>query len=102
LNKLWVTPKKKSQHYTAPEALFNLDANCSVVTLHAKNDAKRAAARDVYGDVDSEEEETDSALDECEHGKLPDGKAADKAGGDGQKSISWSCSSFGAECLASQ
>jgi hypothetical protein len=32
-------------------------------------------------DIDSEEEETDSASNECEHGKLPDGKATDKAGG---------------------
>jgi hypothetical protein len=81
--------------------LFNLDANCSVVTLHVKNDAKRAAARDGYGDVDSEDEETDSASNAHKHGKSPDGKAADKAEGDGQKLISWSPSGSSVERLAS-
>ncbi len=70
-----------------------------VITLHAKNDAKCAASRDGYGDVDSEE--TNSASNECENDKLPDGKAADKEGGDGQKSISWSPSGSSAERLAS-
>jgi hypothetical protein len=91
LHQLRVSPKKKTHHYTAPEALFNLDADRSVHTLHAKNDAKRAAARKSYGDSDSEEEETsDSASDEREFGKSPDGKVADKEVGDGQKSITWS------------
>ncbi len=63
--------------------LFNLDADRLVVTLHMRNDSKHAAARDCYGDIDSEEEETYSASNEWEHGKLPDGKAADKTGGDG-------------------
>jgi hypothetical protein len=49
LNKLRVSSKKKSQHYTAPEVLFNLDANRSVVILHTRNDSKHAAARDCYG-----------------------------------------------------
>ncbi len=81
--------------------MFNLDADHLVVTLYAKNNAKCAAARDGYGDVDSEEEETDSAPYERENGKSPDGKAADKAGGEGQKSISWSPSGSSAERLAS-
>jgi hypothetical protein len=67
--------------------LFNLDANRLVVTLHTKNDTK-CAARDGYGEVDSEKEETDSTSNEHENGMLPDGKAADKEGGDGQKTIS--------------
>jgi hypothetical protein len=85
---------------TAPEVLFNLDADRSVISLHAKNDAKRTAASDSYGDVNSEEEEMDSAFDERENGMSPDGKAADKAGGDGQKLISWSPSGFSVERLA--
>ncbi len=101
LNKLRVSLKKKTQHYTAPEALFNLDADCSVVTLHAKNNVKRAAARDGYGNIDSEEEEMDSASNERENGKSPDGKAADKARGDGQKSISQSPSGSSTERLTS-
>ncbi len=101
LNKLCVSPKKKKKHYTAPEALFNLDADRSVITLHAKNNVKHAAARDGYGDIDSEEEDTDSASNECGNGKSPDGKAADKEGGDGQKSISWSPSGSSVERLAS-
>ncbi len=44
LNKLWVSSKKKSQHYTSPEVLFNLDADRLVVTLHTRNDSKCAAA----------------------------------------------------------
>jgi hypothetical protein len=81
--------------------LFNLDADHLVVTLHAKNNAKCAAASNGYGDIDSEEEEMDSASNEHENGKSPDGKAADKEGGDGQKSISWSPSSSSSERLAS-
>ncbi len=69
LHQLRVSPKKKAHHYTAPEALFNLDADRSVNTLHAKNDAKHAAARKSYGDSDSEEAETsDSASDERDLG----------------------------------
>ncbi len=92
LSKLRVSPKKKTQNYTAPEALFNLDGDRSVNTLHAKNDAKRASAKVGYGEGDStsEEEEADSASDERDHGKSPSGENADKEGGDGQKSISWS------------
>jgi hypothetical protein len=92
LEKLRVSPRKKKAHkYTAPEALFNLDADRSVVTLHMKNDAKRAAAKDGYGEVNSEEEDdTDSASDTHTIGKSPDGKADDDKGGDGQKLISWS------------
>ncbi len=101
LNKLRIRPKKQTQHYTAPEALFNLDADHLVVTLHVKNDAKRAATRDGYGDDDSKKKETDSASDERENGKSPYGKAADKEGGKRQNSISWSPSSSSAEGLAS-
>ena len=91
LHQLRVSPKKKAHHYTAPEVLFNLDADRSVNTLHAKNDAKRAAARKGYGDSDSEEEETtDSASDERDLGKSPDGRVSDKEVGDGQRSVSFS------------
>jgi hypothetical protein len=92
LQKLRVSPNKKKSllDYTSPEALFNLDAERSVVTLHAKNDTKRAAARNGYGEASSEEEDEDSASDERELDKSPDGKAIDTEEGDGNKSISWS------------
>ncbi len=69
---------------------LNLDAERSVVTLHAKNDTKRAAARNGYGEASSEEEDEDSASEERELDKSPDGKAIDTEEGDGNKSISWS------------
>jgi hypothetical protein len=95
LKNLRVSPKKGQQNYTAPEALFNLDADKSVATLHAKNDARRAAATDL-GDSDSEEEDSDSASDERIHDKSPDGEAADMEDGDSQnKSISWEDSPSG-------
>ncbi len=78
LHQLRVTPKKKAHEYTAAEALFNLDADQLVTTLHAKNDAKRATTRDGYGGSDSEEEDSDSASDERDLGKLPGGMASDK------------------------
>jgi hypothetical protein len=90
LRQLQVTPKKKAHKYTAAEALFNLDADRSVTTLHAKNDAKRAAAREGYGGSDSEEEDSDSASNERDLGKLPGGMVTDKEVGDGNKAISWS------------
>jgi hypothetical protein len=91
LSKLRVNPKKKTQNYTAPEALFNLDGDRSVNTLHAKNNAKHASALAGYGDdATSEEEDLDSASDERDHGKSPGGEKADMEDGDGQKSISWS------------
>jgi hypothetical protein len=90
LHQLRVTPKKKAHEYTAAEALFNLDADRSVTTLHAKNDAKRAAAREGYGGSDSEEEGSDSASDERDLGKSPGGMVTDKEVGDGNKAISWS------------
>jgi hypothetical protein len=89
LNQLRVSPKKKAHEYTAAEALFNLDADRSVTTLHAKNDTKRAAARDGYGGSDSEEEDLDSASDERNLGKSPGGMASDKEVGEGNKTISW-------------
>ncbi len=89
LHQLRVIPKKKAHKYTAAEALFNLDADRSVTTLHAKNDAKRAAAREGYGGSDSEEEDSDSASDERDLGKLPGGMASDKEVGEGNKTISW-------------
>ena len=88
-----MSPKKKAHDYTAPEALFNLDADRSVTTLHAKNDAKCAAAKDGYGGSDSgeEEENSDSASDERNLDKSPGGMALDKEVGEGQnKAISWS------------
>jgi hypothetical protein len=91
LRNLRVSSKKKAHHYTAPEALFNLDADRLVTTLHAKNDAKRASAKAGYGEAsDSEEEDTDSASNERDIDKSPDGKNSDKEVGDGQKLISWS------------
>ncbi len=83
------SPKKNKSNYTAPEALFNLDADQSVTTLHAKNDARRAAAKN-FSDSDSGEEDSDSASDERGSSKSPDGEASDMEEGDGQKSISWS------------
>ena len=84
-----MSPKKKAQKYTASEALFNLDADQSVTTLHAKNDAKRAATRDGYGGSDSEDEDLDSASNERDLGKSPGGMASDKEVGEGNKVISW-------------
>ncbi len=89
LKSLCVSHKKGKTNYTAPEALLNLDADQSVTTLDAKNNARCAAAKG-FGDSDSEEEDTDSASDECDIGKLPNGKASDKEEGDGQTSTSWS------------
>jgi hypothetical protein len=90
------------KNYTAPEALFNLDANCLIVTLHAKNDAKPAADRHGQSDSDSEEEVLDPASNEHELGKPPNDKAADKEKGMGHKSISCLPSSSSDERLASQ
>jgi hypothetical protein len=81
--------------------LFNLNADRSIVTLHAKKDAKRTADRLGQSDSDSEEEVLDSASDERELDKSPDDKAADKEKGKGHKSISWSPSGSSDECLAS-
>ncbi len=91
LRNLCVSSKKKAHHYTAPEALFNLDADRLVTTLHAKNDAKRASAKAGYGEAsDSKEEDTDSASNEHDTDKSSDGENSDKEVGDGQKLISWS------------
>ena len=71
IEKLQVSPKKEGENYTAPEALFNLDAANLVTILHMKNDAKRAAACVVAADSDSEEEDDlDSASNEHDLGKL--------------------------------
>jgi hypothetical protein len=88
LKNLCVSPKRGHKNYTAPEALFNLDADKSVDTLHAKNDARRAAARNL-SDSDSGEEDSDSASEEHDLGKSPDGETADKEDGDTQKLVSW-------------
>ena len=89
LKSLRVSPNKKGKkNYTAPEALFNLDADKSVATLHAKNDARRAAANNL-SDSDSGEEDSDSASEEHDLGKSPDGETADKEDGDTQKLVSW-------------
>ncbi len=94
LHQLRVSPKKIAHQYTAPEALFNLDADRLVTTLHNKNNARRAAARDGYGGADSEEEDLDSAYDERDRSKSPDEEVSDKEEEDGHKSsISWSPSS---------
>jgi hypothetical protein len=90
LHQLRVSPKKKAHDYTAPEELFNLDADQSVTTLRATNDAKPAATRDGYGGSDSEEEDSDSASDECDLGMSPGGMASDKEVGEGNRAISWS------------
>jgi len=100
IEKLRVSPKKKA--YTAPEALFLLDEARSVSTLHAKNDSKRAAAREGFVDSDSEEEdETDSASDERDIDKSSQDLATDKAG-EKDKSISWASAGSNDERLASQ
>ncbi len=79
-----------------------MDADCSIVTLHAKNNAKHAADRHGQSVSDSEEEGLDSASNERELDKLPNDKATDKEKGPGHKSISWLPSSSSDECLASQ
>jgi hypothetical protein len=93
IDKLCVSPKKKKS-YTTPEALFLLDEASLVTTLlHAKNDNKCAAARAEVDGWDSGEEDNDldSPSGERENiGKLSQGLAADKAGGNGDKAISWS------------
>ena len=89
LKKLRVSPKRGKKNYTAPEALFNLDADKSVVTLHAKNDKRRAEAINFSESDSGEEEDLDSASDERDFGKSPEGEAADKEDRDTQKSVSW-------------
>ena len=92
---------KKTMEYTAPDALFNLDETHSVTTLHAKNDAKRAAAkRFADGDNSEEEDSTDSASKKRNLGKLSNDKGLDNGDGDGNKTISWSPHSSSEECLA--
>jgi hypothetical protein len=94
-------PHQIKKEYTAPEALFNLDADRSIITLHAKNNAKRAADRHGQSNSDSEEEVLDSASNERELDKSPNDKAADKEKGNGHKSISWLRSGSSDECLTS-
>jgi len=104
IDKLRVSPKKKKS-YTAPEALFLLDEARSVTTLHAKNDNKRAAARAGADDWDSGEEENDLDSTSDERGnfdKSSQGLAADKADGNGDKSISWSPAGSSEERPATQ
>ncbi len=75
--------------YTAPEALFNLDETHLVNTLHAKNDAKRAAACRA-ADGDSEEEDLkDSASKEPDLERSPRGTAGNEEE-DSNKTIMWS------------
>ena len=67
---LHVRPRKK-KHFTAPEALFNLDEEHLVKTLHAKNDDKRVAAwAEAEGLGSEEKNESDFTSDEEEHDKL--------------------------------
>ena len=103
LERLQVSPQKKKKHFTAPEALFNLDEEQLVKTLHAKNNVKRAAARAGAEGSDSEgENELDSTSDEGEHEKSSQDLVADTAGGNGEKAITWSPSSPSAGRLATQ
>ena len=92
LEKISVSPqKKKNLEYTAPEALFNWDEAQSVNTLHAKNDARRAAARKrADGDSDSEEEDEGSEPKKHENGKSLNDTVDGNADEDGNKSITWS------------
>ena len=93
LEKISVSPqKKKNLEYTAPEALFNWDEMQSVNTLHAKNDAQRAAARkQAAGESDSEEEDNEgSEPDTHDNRKSPEDTDNGIAGEDGNKSITWS------------
>ncbi len=100
LERLQVSPKKK-KHFTAPEALFNLDEEQSVKTLHAKNDDKRAAAwAEAEGDDSEEENKSDSTSEEGYHDKSSQDLVADTAVGTGEKSITWSPSSPSAGRLA--
>ena len=84
--------KKKDLEYTAPEALFNWDEAQSVNTLHAKNDARRAAARKrAEGNSNSEEEDDEGSEPEPHgYGKLPNDRDNGNVGGEGNKSITWS------------
>ena len=92
LEKISVSPqKKKNLEYTAPEALFNWDETQSVNTLHAKNDARRAAAwKRADGESDSEEEGEGSEPNEHGNGKSSNDTAIGNVGEDGNKSITWS------------
>ncbi len=78
--------------YTAPEALFNWDEAQSVNTLHAKNDARRAAAwKRAEGDSNSEEEDDEGSEPNTHgYGKLPNDMDNGNVGEDGNKSITWS------------
>jgi hypothetical protein len=100
IKNLQVSPTKSKKNYTAPEALFNLDANRSIVTLHTKTDAKCAVDRHGQSNSDSEEEVLNSTSNDCELDKLPNDKAADKEKGKGHKSISWLPSGSSDERLA--
>ena len=93
LEQLHVSAKKK-KHFTAPEALFNLDEVQSVKTLHAKNDEKRAAARAEAEDYTSEEEnESVYTPDAGNNDKSSQDLVEDTAAGTVDKSITWSPSS---------
>jgi hypothetical protein len=102
IKKLRVSPTKSKKNYTAPEALLNLNADCSIITLQAKNDAKRAADRYGQSNSDSEEEGLDSASNEHKLYKSLNDKTAEKEKEPGHKSISWSHSGSSDERLASQ
>ena len=95
-----MSPKKKKQ-FTAPEALFNLDEEQSVKTLHAKNNAKRATAWEAAEGADSEDHsDSTSEGDGEESDKSSQDLATDKAVETGDKSITWSSSSPSAGRLA--
>ena len=93
LEKISVSPqKKKDMEFTAPEALFNWDEAQSVNTLHAKNDARRAAARKRAEDISDSEEEENEGSEPMTHvnRKSPSDTENGKDGEDGNKSITWS------------
>ncbi len=91
IEKLCINAQKKNKkEYTAPEALFNLNDGHLVNTLHAKNNAKRAAAKKAADGNGSEEESlADSASEPHGVRKLSSDLALDIEGGDDSKTITW-------------
>ncbi len=90
LENLRVSRQKKKPSYTAPEALFNLDETQSVTTLHAKNDAKRDAARRAAESDSEEEEQMDSASAQRELEQSHRGSALGIMGDGSNKSVTFS------------
>lgn len=67
-----VSNLKKVKNYTDPEALYDLDGECSVKTLNARNDPKTVDLVNVDEDKDDDDNYSDGSSDSSSSSGLPD------------------------------